>query len=102
RECKRPRWRGLRRVGEVLVLCEPAQRVGLDLADALARQAELLADRLERGRAVADEAEAKLDDRTLAIRQIGDRLAHGQVAEGGRGLLLGRRAGAGDQVAERR
>ena len=46
-------------VGEVFVLRELAQSLGLDLAHALARQAELLADRLERGGTVTDEADVK-------------------------------------------
>src|SRR5690348_8392048 len=87
----------LRRVGEVFVLRELAQRLGLDLAHTLPRQAELLADRLERRRPLADEAEAELDHVALPIRQVRDRLAHRQVAERGRGLLLGGRAGAGDR-----
>src|SRR5581483_5838190 len=91
----------LRRVGEVFVLRELAQCFRLDLADALAGQAELLADRLERSRAFTDEAEAKLDHVPLAGRQVRDRLAYGEVAERGGRLLLGRRARAGDQVAKR-
>src|SRR6478609_3334603 len=89
-------------VREVFVLRQLAQSLGLDLPHALARQAELLADRLERGGAVTDETEAKLDHVALAIREVGDRLAHREIAERGRRLFLGRRAGAGDQVAERR
>src|SRR5882672_6155946 len=91
--------RVLRSVCEVFVLRELAQGLGLDLAHALARQSELLADRLQRGGAVADEPEAELDHVALAVRQVRDRLADCQVAERGRSLLLGRRAGAGDQVA---
>src|SRR5581483_3195299 len=89
-------------VGEVFVLRKLAQRLGLDLTHALARQAELLADRLQRRRPFADEAEAELDHVALPRRKVGDRLAHREVAERRGGLLLGRRAGAGDQVAERR
>ena len=46
----------LRSVCEVFVLRELAQCLGLDLTHALAGQAELLADRLERGGALADAA----------------------------------------------
>src|SRR5205085_515454 len=76
-------------VGEVFVLRELAQCLGLDLPHALARQSELLADRLERGGAVTDEAEAELDHVALAVRQVRHRLAHGQVAERRGRLLLG-------------
>src|SRR5581483_7565514 len=51
---------------------QPVQRLGLELPDALARQAELLADRLERGR-LAAEAEAELDDPALPFGQVCDR-----------------------------
>src|SRR5439155_16626545 len=78
-----PTWCRLRGVGEVFVLRELPQSLGLDLTDAFARQAELLADRLERGGAVTDEPEAELDHVALAVRQVGDRLANGQIAERG-------------------
>src|SRR3954452_14547253 len=51
---------------------EPRESVALELPDALPRQAQLLADRLERG-GLGLEAEAKLDDAPLALRQIRDR-----------------------------
>src|SRR5207253_10200813 len=94
-------WR-LRGRGEVFVGGEPAKRLGLDLAHALAREAELLADRLERGRTVADETEAERDHIALAVRQLGDRAAHRVVAERCVRLVLRRRTGRGEEVAERR
>jgi hypothetical protein len=45
---------------------ETGQRLALELADALARQVELMADRLERPR-LAFEAEAKLEDPALPL-----------------------------------
>src|SRR4051812_50065836 len=84
----------LRSVCEVFVLRELAQGLGLDLAHALARQAELLADRLERGGAAADEAAPKLSPVALTAGQGGDRLPPRQVPGRGRSLRPGRRAGA--------
>jgi hypothetical protein len=43
---------------------QPLKRLGFELAHTLAREAELLADRLERG-GLAAEAEAQLDDAPL-------------------------------------
>src|SRR3954470_8150810 len=45
------------------------QRLRLDLPDALAGDAELLADLLERARMAVDEPEPELDDFLLALRQ---------------------------------
>ena len=53
---------------------EPRERLALELADALARQIELVADRLERPR-LALEAEAQLEDPPLALRERVERLA---------------------------
>src|SRR3954466_11787459 len=50
---------------------EPREGVALELPDALPRQAELLADRLERG-GLGFEAEAKLDDAPLPLGQVRD------------------------------
>src|SRR5947199_3392329 len=54
------------RLGQGLELL---QRVVLDLADALARDAERAADLLERARLPAGEAEAELDHLALALGQ---------------------------------
>src|SRR5262249_36049038 len=59
------------RLGEVLELLE---RVVLDLADALARDAQRASDLLERPRRAAVEAEAELDHLTLARRQRAERV----------------------------
>src|SRR6266508_2150977 len=77
-----------------------AECVLLELADALAREAELLADRLERLR-LAVEPEAELDDPALALRQILDRATHG-LAPVRRGRLLDRiaRGRVVEQIAE--
>ena len=48
---------------------ELVERLALDLADALARDAELAADLLERAGVSVLEAEAELDDLALAVRE---------------------------------
>src|SRR5215831_9499402 len=90
------------RVDDRLVGGEAAQGVGLDLAHALARDAELLADLLERGRLAAAEAEAQRDDVALALWQLRDRAANRVGAHRALDLVLGRRAAGGEQVAEAR
>src|SRR4051812_20602814 len=86
--------------------CELAERrescegLALELADALARQVELVADRLERPR-LALEAEAQLEDAPLALRQRVERAADALAAQ--RLLRLVERVGGlavGEQVAE--
>src|SRR3954469_17986579 len=62
------------------------ERLRLELADALPRQPELLADRLERG-GLAVEAEAELDDPALPVRQVGDRALDALAAHRVHGLL---------------
>src|SRR6476660_55390 len=47
---------------------EPGERLALELPDALARQVELVADRLERPR-LALEPEPQLEDAPLALRE---------------------------------
>src|SRR5262245_1897591 len=59
---------------------QAGQRLGLELPDALARQVELVADRLERPR-LALEAEAQLEDAPLALGESVERLAHALAAE---------------------
>src|SRR5581483_960695 len=79
---------------------EPRERLALELAHPLARQVELLADRLERPR-LALEPEAELEDPPLPLRQRVERLAHALPAK----RLLGLVEGIGglavrEQVAE--
>src|SRR5205085_212392 len=79
---------------------EPRQRLALELPDALARQVELVADRLERPR-LALEAEPKLEDPPLALRQRVQRLADTLAAK--RLFRLVERVGGlavGEEVAE--
>ena len=51
------------------------QCLGLDLADALAGEAEALADLVEGARPVVAQAVAQLDDAALAVREAGEDLA---------------------------
>ena len=53
------------------VALQLGHRLGLDLADALAGEAELLADLLQRARLPVLEAEAQLDDLALALASAG-------------------------------
>src|SRR5256714_5166411 len=92
----------LRSVSDGFVCSEATQGVGLDLTDTLARDAELLADLLERGRLAAGETEAQRDHVPLALGQLGDRPAYRVGAHGDLDLVLGRRAARGEQVAEAR
>ena len=46
-----------------------AQRLGLDLADALARDLELLADLFKRAAVAVGEAEAELEHAAFAFRE---------------------------------
>src|SRR3954452_24054137 len=82
-----------------VVLCSPdelvaelelqaVERLGLELADALARQPELLADCLERG-GLAAEAEPELDDPPLPFREIGHCTLDALAAHRVDGLLGG-------------
>src|SRR3954462_1584155 len=81
---------------------EPRKSVALELPDALARQAELLADRLERGR-LGLEAEAELDDAPLTLGQIRHRALHALPADRLDRFLGGINRGlVGEQVAELR
>src|SRR5207248_325928 len=75
------------RLGQRLELL---QRVVLDLADPLARDAERAADLLERARLLALQAEAELDHLALALRQRVERLLDVLAAQRERGLLVGR------------
>src|SRR6266545_568650 len=79
---------------------ELPQRRRLELPHALAREAELPADRLERDRRVV-QAEPQLDDLPLALGKARKRLAHGLAAQALDRRLLGiLRLAVGDQVAE--
>src|SRR6185437_13601449 len=60
---------------------ELLQRVVLDLADALARDAEGLPDLLERARLRAVETEAELDHAPLALGERGERTLDVRAAE---------------------
>src|SRR5690242_18909860 len=81
---------------------QPREGVALELADALPRQAELLADRLE-GRRLGVKAEAELDDPPLPLGQVGDRALDALPAHRLDGLLGGIGRGlVGEQVAELR
>ena len=81
---------------------QPGERDLLELADALAGEAELTSDLLERARPAIPQAVPQLDNRGLARRQrmnhagelVAQRLLRHQV--GGR-----RRGGVGDDVTKR-
>src|ERR1044072_5742179 len=79
---------------------EPGQRLALELPDALARQVELVSDRLERP-GLALEAEAQLEDATLPLGERVERPPHTLAAERLLGLFerVGRLA-VGEEVAE--
>src|SRR3954471_1365714 len=86
--------------GELAQCCEPRQCLAFELPDALARQVELVADRLERPR-LALEAEPQLEDAPLALRQSVECLADVLAAE--RLLRLVERVrglAIGEEVAE--
>src|SRR5579862_8552963 len=93
--------RGSRRDGDqVPERTEPRQRLPLELPDALARQVELVADRLERPR-LPVEAEAELEDPPLALRKRVERAPDALAAE--RFLGLVERVGSlavGEEIAE--
>src|ERR671935_2451975 len=79
---------------------EACQRLALELANALTRQVQLVADRLERPR-LALEAEAQLEDPPLALWQGVERPPHALAAE--RLLSLVERIdrlAVGEEVAE--
>src|SRR6266576_2263561 len=79
---------------------EPRQRLTFELPNALARQVELVADRLERPR-LALEAEAELEDATLPLGQRVERAADALTAERFLGLFERIRGLAvGEQVSE--
>src|SRR5581483_3301888 len=79
---------------------EPRERLALELADALARQVELVPDRLERPR-LALETEPQLKDPPLALRQSVQRLTDVLAAERLLGLVERVRGLAvGKEVAE--
>ncbi len=66
---------------------EGLERVVLDLADPLAGDTEGAADLLERPRLTAIEAEAQLDDASLALGQRGQRVLDLRALQRDRGLL---------------
>src|SRR5439155_15491942 len=80
--------------------CKACQRLALELADALAREVELVPDRLERP-GLAIEAEAQLEDPPLALGQGVESAPHALAAE--RLLGLVKRVGGlavGEEIAE--
>src|SRR2546427_10559028 len=84
----------------LLQLAESLQRLDLDLAHALACQAEAAADLLERLRLGVDEPVAEDDHLPLAPRQRAERLLQRLAAQRDLDLLVGEPAVAGDGVAE--
>src|SRR5947209_4166250 len=86
--------------GELTQRGKPRQSLALELPDALARQVEFVADRLERPR-LALEAEAQLEDPPLSLRQRIQRLADVLLAQRLLGLVERiRRLAVGEEVAE--
>src|ERR671938_2151179 len=85
---------------QVAQRAEPGERLALELADALARQVELVPDRLERPR-LALEPEAELEDSPLALGQGVERPAHALAPQRLLGLVERIRGLAvGEEVAE--
>src|ERR671935_887219 len=85
---------------QVAQRAEPGERLPFELADALPRQVELVADRLQRPR-LALEAEPQLEDAPLPLGQRVERTTHALPAE--RLLGLVERVGGlavGEEVAE--
>src|SRR5919201_2295199 len=93
--------RPLRRGGlELAQRRQPCQRLRLELPDALARQVELVADRLERP-GLALEAEPELEDPPLALGQRVERTPNALLAERLLGLVERIRSLAvGEEIAE--
>src|SRR5207248_3004428 len=86
----------------LLELRQAPERLNLDLAHALARQAETPADLLERLRLGVREPVAENQDLALAPRQRRERLLQRLAPERHLDLLVRERAVAGDEVAEHR
>src|SRR3954466_2406946 len=79
---------------------EPGEGLALELADALARQVELVPDRLERP-GLALEAKAQLENPPLALRECIECPAHALTAQRLLGLFVRVESLAvGEQVAE--
>src|ERR1051326_4215637 len=72
---------------------EPAQRLELDLADALAREAQPLADLLERLRLLVDQAVAEYEHLALPVRERLEREHQRLAAQGDLDVLF--RGGGG-------
>src|SRR5829696_3065580 len=86
--------------GEIAQRREPRERLALELADALPRQVELVADRLQRP-GLALEAETQLEDAPLALRKRVERPPDALLAQ--RLLRLDERVGGfavGEEIAE--
>jgi hypothetical protein len=82
-------------------VAELRQRAGLELADALAGEAEVAADVVERARLAVEQAEAQLEDDPLALRQAGDdveQLLAGEALRGDLERVVG--VAVLDEVAE--
>src|SRR5204863_2609075 len=85
---------------EVAKRGQPRQSLALELPDALARQVQLVADRLERP-GLALEPEAQLKDPAFAFGQCVECAAHALPTKRLLGLVEGvRRLAVGKQVAE--
>src|SRR5262249_62102354 len=76
------------------------QRALLDLAAALARQMELLADLLERPRSAPVETEAQPQDLALAVVEIGEQMLDA-VLQDRRAVAVGRLPRLGEQLLPR-
>ena len=82
-------------------MAQLAQRLGLDLADAFARDVELLADLLERAGTAVLDAEAELEDLLLARGEGGEHVHELLLQQRERrGLTRLARALIGNEVAE--
>ena len=82
-------------------MAQLAQRLGLDLADAFARDVELLADLLERAGTAVLDAEAELEDLLLARGEGGEHVHKLLLQQRERrGLARLARALIGDEVAK--
>src|SRR5918992_1508952 len=85
---------------ELALSGKPPERLGLELAHALRRQAEPAAGLAQGGGLIALEAEAKLDPLPFALGQLGDRALHRVFGQADLDLVRGPALLARKQVAE--